>query len=54
MVLLAQFKNREPVLARGIGRLVFEFTAGRVLGEDTEGVRWIHGRRARLSRRWEL
>ncbi len=24
---LAQFRNREPVLARGIGRLMFEFTA---------------------------
>ena len=54
MVSLAQFKNRESVLARGIGRLLFEFTAGRVLGEDTEGVRGIHGRRARLSRGWEL
>src|SRR5438132_6684667 len=49
MVSLAQFKSRELVLARGIGRLVFEFTIGRVLGENTEGVRGIHGRRARLS-----
>src|SRR6266404_5258804 len=49
MVSLAQSNNREPVLARGIWRLVFEFTIGRVLGEDTEGVRGIHGRRARLS-----
>jgi hypothetical protein len=28
--LLTQFRNREPVLARGIGRLTFEFTAGSV------------------------
>jgi hypothetical protein len=54
MVSLTQFKNRESLLARGIGRLLFEFTAGRALGEDTEGVRGIHGRRARLSRGWEL
>src|SRR6476660_877059 len=27
VVSLAQFRNREPVLARGIGRLTFEFTA---------------------------
>jgi hypothetical protein len=27
MLLLTQFKKREPVLARGIGRLTFEFTA---------------------------
>jgi hypothetical protein len=54
MVSLAQFRNRESVLARGIGQLLFEFTTGRALGEDTEGVRGIHGRRARLSRRWEL
>jgi hypothetical protein len=26
-VSLTQFKNHEPVLARGIGRLTFEFTA---------------------------
>ena len=26
-MLLTQFKNREPVLARGIGWLTFEFTA---------------------------
>ena len=26
-MLLTQFRNREPVLARGIGRLTFEFTA---------------------------
>jgi hypothetical protein len=48
-VSLAQFKNPEPVLARGIGRLVFEFTAGRDLGEDTEGVRGMHGRGPQLS-----
>lgn len=27
MVLLTKFRNHEPVLARGIGRLAFEFTA---------------------------
>src|SRR6478672_636287 len=27
VVLLTQFRNHEPVLARGIGRLTFEFTA---------------------------
>lgn len=26
-MLLTEFRNREPVLARGIGRLTFEFTA---------------------------
>jgi hypothetical protein len=26
-VLLTKFRNHEPVLARGIGRLTFEFTA---------------------------
>jgi hypothetical protein len=26
---LSQFKNRDPVLARGIGRLAFEFKADR-------------------------